>query len=352
MRKLTAGELANMLNAELVGNKDAEFFGVAALNEAKANEVSFLGNKKYIDMVAGSEAAVILVPADFDGDPAKGKAWIKCSDPTSAFSTAIDFFAQPPVEFKPGIHRTAVIADSVKIGPDCHIGAYAVIEEGAVIGKKSIICANTYIGHEVRIGAECKIYPGVVIRERCILGSNVIIHPNVCIGGDGFGYAPSAFGIIKIPQVGIVQIDDDVEIGANTTIDRARFGKTWIKTGAKIDDQVHVAHNVVIGEFSMLIGQCGLAGSANVGQGVIIAAQAGINGHITLHDGCKIGPCAVVKDDVPPGSAIIGYPAVPARDFMAKQLVPKQVKALKSKVKELEKAVELLKKELEDLKEN
>ncbi len=352
MKKLTAGELAKMLSAELVGNNDAEFFGVASLSEAKANEVSFLGNKKYLDMVAKSDAVTILVPTEFDGIPAKGRAFIKCDDPTSAFSTAIDFFAASPVEYKPGIHPTAVIADSVKIGPDCHIGAYTVIEEGAVIGKKSIICANTYIGHEVKIGSECKIYPGVVIRERCILGSNVIIHPNVCIGGDGFGYAPSAFGIVKIPQVGIVRIDDDVEIGANTTIDRARFGKTWIKTGVKIDDQVHVAHNVTIGEFSMLVGQCGLAGSANVGQGVIIAAQAGINGHITLHDGCRIGPCAVVKDDVPPGGAIIGYPAVPARDFMAKQLVPKQVKTLKNKVKELEKTIGLLKEELEKLKDN
>jgi UDP-3-O-[3-hydroxymyristoyl] glucosamine N-acyltransferase len=351
MKKLTAVELANMLKAEVLGNKNSEITGVESLREAGNSDVSFLGNKKYIDMVASSKAAVILVPEDFEGMPGEGKAWIKCDNPTSAFSTAIDFFASPPIEYKPGIHTTAVIAESAKIAPGCHIGAYTVIEENVIVGKDCVICANIYIGHEVKIGSGCTIYPGTVIRERCIIGNNVILHPHVCIGADGFGYAPSPFGIVKIPQVGIVQIDDEVEIGANTTIDRARFGKTWIKLGAKIDNQVQIAHNVTVGEFSMLVGQCGIAGSTTVGQGVIIAAQAGINGHIKLNDGCKIGPCAVVKDDVPAGGVVIGYPAEPPRDFMAKHVLPKNVKKLKAKLRDLETTVELLKKELTELKE-
>ncbi len=350
MKKLTAYELAGMLKAEVLGNKNTEITGVASLNEAKAGDVSFLGNSKYIDMVVSSKASVILVPEDFEGVPSKEKAWIKCENPTSAFSTAIDFFAPPPIEYKPGIHPTALISESAKIAPDCHIGAYAVINEKAIVGNNSVICANVYIGHEVKIGSGCTIYPGAVIRERCIIGNNVILHPHVCIGADGFGYAPGPFGIVKIPQVGIVQIDDEVEVGANTTIDRARFGKTWVKLGAKIDNQVQVAHNVTVGEFSMLVGQCGIAGSTNIGQGVIIAAQAGINGHITLHDGCKIGPCAVVKDDVPAGGIVIGYPAESPRNFMTKHVLPKKVKSLNSKVKALEAVVESLKEELTELK--
>jgi len=351
MKKLTAAVLADMLKAEVLGNKNSEIIGVASLAEAESGNVSFLGNNKYKDMVASSKAAVILVPDDFEGMPTEGKAWIKCDNPTSAFSTAIDFFALPPIEYKPGIHPTAVIAESAEVAPDCHVGAYVVIEEKAIVGKNSVICANAYIGHEVKIGSGCRLYPGTVIRERCIVGNNVILHPHVCIGADGFGYAPSPFGIVKIPQVGIVQIDDEVEIGANTTIDRARFGKTWVKLGAKIDNQVQVAHNVTVGEFSMLVGQCGIAGSTTIGQGVIIAAQAGINGHIILHDGCKIGPCAVVKDDVPAGGVVIGYPAESPRDFMAKHVLPKNVKNLKNKVKGLEAVVESLKKELTELKE-
>ena len=351
MKKLTAIELADMLQTEVLGSKNSEFTGVASLTAAESGDVSFLGNNKYNDLVASSKAAVVLVPKDFEGVPVEGKAWIKCDNPTSAFSTAIDFFAPPPIEYKPVIHPTAIIAESAEIGLNCHIGANAVIEENAVVGKNNVICSNVYIGQEVKVGAGCQFFPGTVIKERCIIGNNVIIHPNVCIGADGFGYAPSPFGIVKIPQLGIVQIDDDVEIGANTTIDRARFGKTWIKLGVKIDDQVHIAHNVTVGEFSMLVGQCGIAGSTIIGQGVIVAAQAGINGHIKLHDGCKIGPCAVVKDDVPEGGVVIGYPAESPRDFMAKHIAPKNVKILKGKVRSLETAVESLKKELAELKE-
>jgi UDP-3-O-[3-hydroxymyristoyl] glucosamine N-acyltransferase len=349
MKKLTAVEFANMLKAEVIGDKNSEITGVASLNGAKKNDISFLGNNKYIDLMSSSKAAVILVPEDFQGEPTEGKAWIKCDNPTSAFSKAIDFFAPPPIEYKPGVHPSAIIAESAEIASNCHIGACAVIEEKAVVGEKSVICANVYIGQEVKIGSGCKIYPGTVIRERCIIGNNVIIHSNVCIGGDGFGYTPSPFGIVKIPQVGIVQIDDEVEIGANTTIDRARFGKTWIKFGVKIDDQVHVAHNVTVGEFSMLIGQCGIAGSTTLGQGVIVAAQAGINMHITLHDGCKVGPCAVVKDDVPAGGVVIGYPAESPRNFMAKHTLPSNVKKLKNRIKDLESVVESLKSELAEL---
>ena len=352
MKKISAGKLAEILKAEILGDKNVEVTGVAKLSEAQASDVSFMVSKKYIDHANSSKAVVILVPKDFEGELPKDKTILKCGDANTAFSTVINYFAPPKVEYKTGIHPTAIVADSAKVPATCHVGAHAVIEENAVIGENSVIAANVYIGHETKLGSDCLMYPGVVVRERCIIGNKVIIHPNTSIGADGFGYAPSPFGIIKIPQVGIVQIDDEVEIGACVTIDRARFGKTWIKFGAKIDNLVQIAHNVTIGEFSLLVGQCGLAGSTEVGQGVIIAAQAGINGHITLGDGCKIGPCAVVKDSVDPGASIIGYPAVSGKEFMAQHLAPKHIKQLKGRVKELESVIASLKVDLDKLKEN
>ena len=346
MKNLSAVELSDMLKAKLIGNSHVEITGVASLIEAENNDVSFLSSGKYLDQANSSKAGVILVPKGFEEELPKDKTFIECDDPSAAFNTAIDYFAPPQIEYKPGIHPAAIVAESAKIAPGCHIGACAVIEENAIIEKNTVICANVYIGHETKIGSECLIYPSTVIRERCIIGNKVIIHPNVTIGGDGFGYAPSPLGIVKIPQVGIVQIDDEVEIGANSTVDRARFGKTWIKYGAKIDSQVMVAHNVIVGEFSMLVGQCGIAGSATLGQGVIVAAQSGVNGHTLVGDGARVGPCSVVKDDVAPGTTVLGYPAELPKVFMARYILPKTVKQLKEKVKKLEAIVESIKKKI------
>ncbi len=336
VKQISITEIAKAVNGELVGDNGITITGVSSLKEAKDGYISFLGNKKYTSQVKETAASAILVGTDFSKFDAADKTIIICENPNMAFGTAISMFAPPPIEFPPGISENAVVAKSAKIGNNVYVGPCAVIEPHAVIGDNCVIGSGCYIGHETTIGENTFLYPNITIRERCIIGNNVIIHPGTTIGSDGFGYEAGPQGIIKIPQVGIVQIDDHAEIGANCTIDRARFGKTWLKMGVKLDNQVHVAHNVVVGEFSMLIGQCGIAGSAKIGQGVIVAAKAGINGHITLGDGCRIGGTSGVAKDVAPGTTVIGTPAEPQREFMTRYILPKTVAKLKVQLKDLE----------------
>ena len=345
----TAKELAEILKGELVGNENITISGVNGLDNATENELSFLSEKKYYKKVANTKAPILIVPQNFDMEVPEGKAWIKCEIPNIAFSTVINIFAPAPIEYPKGIHPRACVAETAQVDPTCHVGANAVIGEHAVVGKNSKICAGAVICEYAKIGENTIIYPCTVVRDYCEIGSNCILHPNVSIGGDGFGFTPTPFGIQKIPQVGIAKIEDDVEIGSNSTVDRARFGKTWIKTGVKIDDQVVVGHNCTIGEFSIFAGQTGLAGSATIGQGVICGAKSGINGHIKIGDGARIAPCAIIKDEVAPGEERIGVPGQSPREFAAQLLAPKNIDRLKKKVKELEDTVKALTEKMEEL---
>ncbi len=336
VKQISIIEIAKSIDGEIVGDDSIMITGVSSLKEAKVGYMSFLGNKKYASQIKDTAASAIFVGHDFNKFDAADKTIIICENPNMAFGAVISMFAPPPIEFPLGISESAVIASSAIIGENVHIGPCAIIEPDTVIGNNTVINAGCYIGHETTIGENTFLYPNITIRERCKIGNRVIIHPGTTIGSDGFGYEAGPTGIIKIPQVGIVQIDDDVEIGANCTIDRARFGRTWLKMGVKLDNQVHVAHNVVVGEFSMLIGQCGIAGSAKIGKGVIVAAKAGINGHITLGDGCRIGGTSGVVKDVAPGATVIGTPAEPQREFMTRYILPKTVTKLKAQLKEIE----------------
>lgn len=338
-KQFSLKEVAEIIDGEIFGDCDCVITGVASLADAKEGEIAFLGNKKYAFQVASSGASAVIVGKDFNTGDAGTSSLIVCDVPNLGFSKVIELFAPPSVEYPPGVHPSAVVADSAIVGEGTHIGACAVLGENVVVGSNSVIDAGTVLGNEVKIGNDVLIYANVSIRERSILGNRIIIHPGTVIGSDGFGFEAGPTGIVKIPQVGIVQIDDDVEIGANCTIDRARFGKTWIKMGVKLDNQVHIAHNVEVGEFSMLIGQSGIAGSTKIGQGVIVAAKAGINGHITLGDGSRIAGTAGVVKDVPPGATVVGTPAEPKRDFMARIVLPKTVSKLKDKIRDLEKKI-------------
>lgn len=329
-------QLIETIGGKIAKGDNVDITGVESLKNAKAGDISFLANKKYATQVATSKASAVIVGNDFDLNNSGDSTIIVVNEPNSCFSKAITFFAPPEIVFSHTTHPAAVVAESATIGADTHIGACAVIGENVTIGKNCIIDAGVVIGNEVTIGDNTLLYANVSIRERAILGSNIIIHSGTVIGSDGFGYEAGINGIVKIPQVGIVQIDNDVEIGSNCSIDRARFGKTWLKTGVKLDNQVHVAHNVEVGEYSMLIGQCGIAGSTVIGQGVIVAAKAGINGHITLGDGSIIGGTSGVVKDVAPGETVIGTPAESKRDFMSRLVLPKSVKKLKQQIKLLE----------------
>ncbi|HCE47031.1 MAG TPA: UDP-3-O-(3-hydroxymyristoyl)glucosamine N-acyltransferase [Lentisphaeria bacterium] len=335
-REISVKELAKLVDGKIVGDENIVMKSVSSLKDAGAGDVSFLANKKYAAQVQKTKASAVIAGEDFTESPREGQAFILCKNANTAVSKAIDFFAPPAIKFPPAIDPKASVAKSARIGKDVHVGPCAVIDEEAEIGDGSVICAGTYIGHYTRIGSKCLIYPNVSIRERCIIGSRVIIHSGTVIGSDGFGFEAGPMGIQKIPQVGIVQVDDDVEIGGNCTIDRARFGRTWLKRGVKLDNQVHLAHNVVVGEFSMLIGQSGVAGSTEIGRGVIIAAQAGINGHITIGDGARVAGTAGVLKDVPPGESVVGTPAESPRDFLERVTLPGKVKKMRQTIKELE----------------
>jgi UDP-3-O-[3-hydroxymyristoyl] glucosamine N-acyltransferase len=340
----TAQEIADLTGGTLLGSCPHSLQGVASLSEATELDVAFLGNEKYREQVLPSKAGLVLVPAEYDVPPPDGRAWVVCANPSDAFNKVITLFTPPPEKYLAEVHISAVISPSVSVPVTAHIGAGVIIEEGAVIGENTVILPNAYIGRRCRIGADCLIYPNVVIRERCLIGNRVVLHSGVVIGADGFGYKSSAEGHEKIPQVGIVQIDDDVEIGANSCVDRARFGRTWIRRGTKIDNLVQVGHNVEIGECGMIVGQAGIAGSCRLGKGVILAGQAGLSGHLQLGDGSIVMGQAGVSKNLEPGAIVIGSPAMDRREFARQHLYIGRLAKTNALLKQLQEEIEGLKK--------
>jgi UDP-3-O-[3-hydroxymyristoyl] glucosamine N-acyltransferase len=343
----TSAWVATLTGGQLVGPGAVPVAGVGSLDEAGPSAVSFLAQPRYRDRVLPSKAGVVLVPLDFAPPPPAGRAWVRCADPSAAFSAVVTAFAPPPVVYAPGRDKTAVVAASATVPDSVHVGPGAVIEADACIGERTVIGAGCYVGHATRIGADCLLYPRVVIRERCLLGQRVIVHSGAVIGADGFGYTSGAAGHTKIPQVGIVQLDDDVEIGALTAVDRARFGRTWIQRGSKIDNLVQVAHNVVIGQHCLVAGQAGISGSTHLGNGVVLAGQVGLAGHLTIGDGAVMMAQAGSGSDVPPKAFMIGSPAVDRREYARHQMNIKRIDRMSRTLKELEAQVQALRQRLE-----
>jgi UDP-3-O-[3-hydroxymyristoyl] glucosamine N-acyltransferase len=293
-------ELAEMCGGLVSGNGDLAISGAASLAEATPGEITFYGNPRYLAALRKTRASAAFVPGDFDEQIVAGQ--IRVANPTKAFEQVVSRFAPPPIAFPAEIDRSAVIAADVSLGENVSIGPHVVIEPGVRVGEGTRIGANSYVGHETTIGAGSLVYPNVTIRERTKIGNHVIIHSGTVIGSDGFGFETVAGEHKKIPQIGIVQIDDEVEIGANTAIDRARFGRTWIQEGVKIDNLVQIAHNVVIGKHSIIVAQVGIAGSVRIGERVLIGGQAGIIGHIEIADGTMIGAQSGVSKSLPGGT--------------------------------------------------
>ena len=304
----TAEELAALSGGQLVGDSTLKITGAASLIEATPGEISFFTDRKYIGLLRKTRASAIFVPRDF-AEPINATL-IRVSNPTKAFEQVLLKFAPKPITFAHGIHPSAVVDPGAQLGERVSIQPLAVIEAGAKIGNDTIIGAGSYIGHETVIGSACQIYPNVTIRERSRVGSRVIIHSGAIIGADGFGFEMVDGRHQKLQQIGIVQIDDDVEIGANTTVDRARFGRTWIQEGVKIDNLAQIAHNVVIGKNSVIVAQTGISGSTRVGERVTIAGQVGIAGHIEIADGTIIAAQSGIAKSLA-GGVWFGSPAVP-----------------------------------------
>src|SRR6476661_8044032 len=295
----TLRKLAKLSGGELVGNQSLPITGAASLAEATPREISFFANRKYIGLLRKTRASAVFVPADFTESVTP--AQIRVANPTKAFEQILVKFAPKPITFATGVHPTAVVDTSAQIGQRVSIQPHAVIEPGARIGDDTVIGAGTYVGHETVIGSACHIYPHVTIRERSRIGSHVIIHSGAVIGADGFGCEMIDGRHQKLQQLGIVQIDDDVEIGANTTVDRARFGRTWVQEGVKIDNLVQIAHNVMIGKNTVVAAQTGIAGSVQIGQRVLIGGQVGVIGHIEIGDNTAIGAQSGISKDISGG---------------------------------------------------
>jgi UDP-3-O-[3-hydroxymyristoyl] glucosamine N-acyltransferase len=334
----TLQQLATTSGGELVGDPSLQIKGAASLTEATPGEISFFANRKYVALLRKTRASAVFVPADFA--EAITPAQIRVANPTKAFEQVVLKFAPEPITFAPGIHPTAVVDASAQLGEGVSIQPHAVIEAGARIADDTIIGAGSYIGHETVIGPGCLIYPRVTIRERSRIGSRVIIHSGAVIGADGFGFEMVDGRQQKIQQLGIVQIDDDVEIGANTTVDRARFGRTWIQQGVKIDNLVQIAHNVVIGKNSVIVAQTGISGSTRVGQRVMMGGQVGIVGHLEIGDGTAIGAQSGISKSVP-GGVWFGYPAVPLAEAKRQIAWIHRLGKLFARVKEIEKKLGL-----------
>jgi len=332
---MTLGEVAAQSGGWVAPENSAvEISGLASLDDANPGDLAFFGNPKYLRSARKSRATAVLVPHGFAEEIPAIRIWV--DSPAASFSALLPAFLPPEVPRPQGIHPSAVIDPSAELGPDVAVGAHAVIEAGARIGARSVIGANSFVGHWVAMGEDCWISPNVSIRERCLLGNRVSLQPGVVIGADGFGYEFRDGAHQKIPQTGIVQIEDDVEIGANSTIDRARFGRTWIRKGTKIDNLVQIGHNVVVGEHSILCAQVGISGSTRLGNFVTLAGKVGLAGHIELGDGVIFGAMSAIAKDVPAKSIMFGAPARPIREYKANYALLKNIHKLYDRVKELE----------------
>jgi len=327
-----------MSGGELVGDPKLKITGAASLAEATNGEISFFANRKYIGLLRKTRASAVFVSPDFAESLAS--AQIRVSDPTRAFEQVVFKFAPKPITHAPGIHPSAIVGSGVRLGEHVSIQPHAVIEDGSQIGDDTVIGAGSYVGHETTIGSACLIYPLVTIRERSRIGSRVIIHSGAVIGADGFGFEMVDGRQQKIQQLGIVQIDDDVEIGANTTIDRARFGRTWVQEGVKIDNLVQIAHNVVIGKNTVIAAQTGIAGSVQIGQRVLIGGQVGVIGHIEIGDGAAIGAQSGIAKTISDG-VWFGSPAVPLAEAQRQIAWIRRLGKLVARVKEIEKKLGL-----------
>ncbi len=340
-------DVAAFLGGTVVGDPETAVSGIAGLTEAKPGDLSFLANPKYTAHLATTQAACVIVA---EAQPDVRTAQIVVANPDFAFAKLVSAYGPKPAHPTEGIHPTAVIGERVRIGANPRIGAYAVIGDDTAIGDNAVVYPHVVVGAEAAIGNDCVLYAGTVIRERCRLGNRVVLQPGVVIGSDGFGYALVDGKHQKIPQVGIVVIEDDVEIGSNTAIDRARFGKTRIGSGTKIDNLVQIAHNVETGSHCLLVAQVGIAGSTRLGHYVTLAGQVGVAGHLTIGDQAMAGGQSGISKNIPAKAKVRGSPAQDFKEALVSEIAVRRLGATQQTVKRLEERVAELEKLVRELK--
>jgi len=306
----TAGHIADQINGTVVGDRDIDIFNISKIEEGSKGSLTFLANPKYTEFIYTTKASAAIVSSDFEPTERIELTLIKVKDPYSSFTTILELFDKDLSKRK-GISQLTDVDKSSKISDSAFIGSFSSVGENSIIGEKCIIENQVFIGNNVKIGKGCLIYPGVKILDDTIIGQNCIIHSSTTIGSDGFGFAPNDDGSYKkIPQTGNVVIGDNVEIGSNSTIDRATLGSTIISNGVKLDNQIQVAHNVEIGENTAIAAQSGVAGSTKIGKNCMIGGQVGIIGHIKIGDNVKIQAQAGVTSNIESNSRVTGTPAI------------------------------------------
>ncbi|MBI4972519.1 MAG: UDP-3-O-(3-hydroxymyristoyl)glucosamine N-acyltransferase [Candidatus Omnitrophica bacterium] len=338
----TLKEIAEIIDGEVVGDSGIVITGISGIKEAGAGDITFLANPKYSAFIEKTNASAIITSREIESAT---KPIIRTDNPSLAFTKMISALTPTQIKHPRGIHPTAILGKDISLAKDVAIGPYAVIEDNVTIGEGTIIYPGCFIGHDVKIGSDTLIYANVSIRERVSIGSRVIIHSGTVIGSDGFGFVTVDGRHLKIPQTGTVEIEDEVEIGANVTIDRARFEKTVIGKGTKIDNLVQIAHNVIVGRDCIIVAQVGISGSTTLGKNVTLAGQVGIVGHINIGDNVIVMAQSGVSKSIPPDTMVWGYPAKPHE-------TARRINACVQNLPRLYKTVEELKKKIEAREKN
>jgi len=339
----TLQELGRLIGGEVRGDANLKIYGISSLDEAREGEITFIANSKYLSKAKETKASAIIVSNKMEG---VDKPSIITGNPYLAYAKIVTLFHRHPQPIW-GIDKSAMVGEDTRIGKAVSIYPFVFIGKEVTISDRVVIYPHTFIGDGTFIGEETIIYSHVSIREHCRIGRRVIIHSGTVIGSDGFGFAPDGNRYYKIPQVGIVQIDDDVEIGANNTIDRGALSKTWIKRGVKTDNLVHIAHNVVIGEDTLLVAQVGISGSTKIGNHVTLAGQVGVVGHIEIGDNTMVGAKTGVSGSVPANTIVSGYPHLPHKQWLKSSRCYPLLPQMRKVINKLEKKVKVLEESLQ-----
>jgi UDP-3-O-[3-hydroxymyristoyl] glucosamine N-acyltransferase len=338
-----ASQIALIINGKIEGDANAAVASFGKIEEAQQGQLTFLANPKYEDHLYSTKASVVIINDNFTPRQAVEVTLIRVPDAYTAFATLLAKYQEIVQQQLSGIQQPSYIAKTASYGENVFVGAFTYIGENVKVGKNTKIYPNTFIGDNVTIGDNCIIHPGVKIYHDCTIGSQVNIHAGAVIGSDGFGFAPQADGsFIKVPQLGNVVIEDDVEIGANATIDRATLGSTLIKSGAKLDNLIQIGHNAEVGNSTVIAAQAGVSGSTKIGNGVMIGGQAGIVGHIQIGDGAKINAQSGVSKSLEAGKTVTGSPAYDYTAALRSQAVTRKLPELEKRVKELEALIKQL----------
>jgi UDP-3-O-[3-hydroxymyristoyl] glucosamine N-acyltransferase len=342
--QFTAAQISILLNGKIEGDADASISSFGKIEEAKEGQLTFLANPKYEDFLYTTHASVAIINNGYELREKVRPTLIRVADPYSAFAQLLSKYQEMVTQKMKGIQQPSFISESAIISEDVFVGAFCYIGAHVKIGKNSKVFPNSFLGDNVVIGEDCILHPGVKIYHDCILQDRVIVHAGSVIGSDGFGFAPQADGSFKkVPQIGNVVLQDDVEIGANTTIDRATMGSTCINAGAKLDNLIQIAHNVEVGESTVIAAQAGISGSTKVGKNVMIGGQAGIVGHIQIADGSKINAqSGVSKSLKEPFTAVTGSPASDYSSVLRSQAIFRNLPEMEKRIYELEKLVKQL----------